>query len=183
MNKLLETYEIDKYGLHARLVREEDAEFIVRLRTNERNARFIHATENSVEKQVEWINQYKVREAKGEDYYFVFYSQEQPVGLIRIYDIDYEAKKATAGSWVCEPDLPMQIPISILIICREILFDVLGLEKDCFDVRKGNKHVQRVHMMMGAEIVAEDELNYYFELPKEVFDEKKQEIINLLNIE
>ena len=50
------------------------------------------------------------------------------------------------------------------------------------DVRKGNKHVQRVHKMMGAEIVAEDEWNYYFELHKEVFDEKKQEIINLLNI-
>jgi RimJ/RimL family protein N-acetyltransferase len=182
MIKLSSDFELDRYGLHVRLVREEDAEFIVRLRTNERNARFIHATDGNVEKQVEWIKQYKVREANGEDYYFIFYSQEHPVGLIRIYDIDYEAKKATAGSWVCEPDLPMQIPISILIICREILFDVLGMEKDCFDVRKGNKHVQRVHKMMGAEIVAEDELNYYFELPKEVFEEKKHEIINLLNI-
>lgn len=177
-----DNFEIERYGLKFRLVREEDAEFIVKVRTDERNARFIHATDASVEKQVEWIKQYKVREAKGEDYYFIFYAQEQPVGLIRIYDIDYKDKKATAGSWVCVPDLPMQIPISVLIICREILFDTLGMEKDCFDVRKGNKHVQRVHKMMGAEIVAEDELNYYFELPKEVFEEKKHEIINLLNI-
>lgn len=175
-------FEIERYGLKVRLVHEEDAEFIVRLRTDERNARFIHATDASVEKQEEWIRKYKVREAKGEDYYFIFYAQEQPVGLIRIYDIDYVAKKATAGSWVCVPDLPMQIPISVLIICREILFDTLGMEKDCFDVRKGNKHVQRVHKMMGAEIVAEDDLNYYFELPREVFEEKKHEIINLLNI-
>ena len=176
-------FTIEKYGLKVRLVREQDAEFIVKVRTDERNARFIHATDVSVEKQVDWIKQYKEREAKGEDYYFMFYFQEQPVGMIRIYDIDYDAKKATAGSWVCSPDLPMQTPISVLIICREILFDTLGMEKDCFDVRKGNKHVQRVHKMMGAEIVAEDELNYYFELSKEVFEEKKHEIINLLNID
>lgn len=182
MRKLPTDFELSKYGLQVRLVREEDAEFIVRVRTNERNARFIHATDVSVEKQVEWIRQYKIREVQGEDYYFIFYFQNRPVGLIRIYDINYKGKEATAGSWVCEPDLPMQIPISVLIICREILFDTLGMEKDCFDVRKGNKHVQRVHKMMGAEIVAEDEWNYYFELHKEVFDEKKQEIINLLNI-
>ena len=63
------------------------------------------------------------------------------------------------------------------------MFNLLGMEKDCFDVRKGNRQVQRVHKMMGAEIVAEDELNYYFELPKTVFQEKKKDIINLLNIE
>lgn len=183
MRTLSSDFEIDTYGLHVRLVCENDAEFILRLRTNERNARFIHATDNRIEKQVEWIKQYKERESNGEDYYFIFFSQRRPVGVIRIYDIDCREKKATIGSWVCELDLPMQIPISILIICREILFDVLGMEKDCFDVRKVNKHVQRVHKMMGAELVAEDELNYYFELPKVVFDEKKQEIINLLNIE
>ena len=119
----------------------------------------------------------------GVDYYFTFFSENKPVGVIRIYDIDYRAKKATAGSWVCEPELPMQIPLYILIICREIMFDLLGMEKDCFDVRKGNKQVQRTHKMMGAEIVAEDELNYYFELHKVVFIEKKKEIINILNVE
>ena len=181
--KIPSNFELDRYGLHVRLVREEDAEFIVKLRTNERNARFIHSTNPNIETQREWIKYYKEREANGEDYYFIFYSQDKPVGVIRIYDIDYREKKATAGSWVCEPDLPLQIPICILIICRDIMFNLLGMEKDCFDVRKGNRQVQRVHKMMGAEIVAEDELNYYFELPKTVFQEKKKDIINLLNIE
>ena len=183
MTKLPFNFELNRYGLHARLVREEDAEFIVKLRTNEHNARFIHTTNPSIEKQQEWIRNYKEREKKGEDYYFVFFSQNQPVGLIRIYNIDDIVQKATAGSWVCEPELPIQIPISILIICREIMFDILGVETDCFDVRKGNKQVQRTHKLMGAEIVAEDELNYYFELPKAVFQDKKNDIINLLNIE
>ena len=183
MTTLPSNFELDRYGLHVRLVREEDAEFIVKLRTNERNARFIHATSPNIEHQQEWIRNYKEREINGVDYYFTFFSENKPVGVIRIYDIDYRAKKATAGSWVCEPELPMQIPLYILIICREIMFDLLGMEKDCFDVRKGNKQVQRTHKMMGAEIVAEDELNYYFELHKVVFIEKKKEIINILNVE
>ena len=129
------------------------------------------------------IRNYKEREINGVDYYFIFFSENKPVGVIRIYDIDYREKKATAGSWVCEPELPMQIPICILIICREIMFDILGIEKDYFDVRKGNKQVQRIHKMMGAEIVAEDNLNYYFELPRAIFQEKKKDIVELLNIE
>ena len=183
MTSLPSNFELDRYGLHVRLVHEEDAEFIVKLRINERNARFIHSTSPNIETQKAWIRSYKKREANGKDYYFIFSSHSQPVGVIRIYDIDYIKKRATAGSWVCEPELPMQIPISILIICREIMFDMIGAEKDCFDVRKGNKQVQRTHEIMGAEIVAEDELNYYFELPNAVFQEKKKDIINLLNIE
>ncbi len=183
MNKLPENFELDRYGLHVRLVRVEDAEFIVKLRTNERNARFIHVTNSNIAIQQEWIRDYKIRETKGEDYYFIFYFENKPVGVIRIYDIDYRKKKATAGSWVCESDLPLQIPICILIICREIMFDSLGMEKDCFEVRKGNKQVQRTHKMMGAEIVAEDNLNYYFELSRAIFQEKKKDIVELLNIE
>ena len=183
MNTLPSNFELDRYGLHVRLVREEDAEFIVKLRTNVRNARFIHATNPNIAVQQEWIKNYKKRETKGEDYYFIFYFENKPVGVIRIYDVDNREKKATAGSWVCESDLPLQIPICILIICREIMFDLLGMEKDCFDVRKGNKQVQRIHKMMGAEIVAEDNLNYYLELPRAIFREKKNDIVELLNIE
>ena len=182
MKKLSDNFELERYGLYARLVREEDVEFIVRLRTNERNARYIHATSANVTDQIEWIRKYKLREERGEDYYFIFYFHEAPVGLIRIYDIDYEKKNVTAGSWVCQPDLPMQVPILILVICREIMFEEIGAELDQFDVRKGNKHVQRVHKMMGAEKVSEDEENYYFELTKNDFQLRKSDVLELLNV-
>lgn len=181
---ITESFELERYGLHLRMVRMEDAEFIIRLRTDPKLGHYLHATSNDISKQKEWLAVYKKREKRGEDYYFVFETPKgNPIGVIRIYNIDYIAKKATAGSWVCAQNLPIQIPISVLIICREIMFDMLGMEKDCFDVRKTNKQVLRLHKMMGAEMVAEDELNYFFELPKEVFEEKKHEIINLLNIE
>lgn len=182
MKLLPENFELDRYGLHVRLVREEDAAFIVKLRTNPQLSKFLHQTNPDVSVQQEWIRQYKLRETKGEDFYFIFYSQDKPVGVIRIYDIDYSKSKATIGSWVCELDLPLPIPVSTLIIGREIMFEILRVETDCFEVRKANKHVQRVHKMMGAEIVAEDKENYYYELSKNVFEEQKMEVINLLNI-
>ena len=86
MTKLPENFELDRYGLHVRLVREEDAEFIVKLRTNERNARFIHATSPNIEHQQEWIRNYKEREINGVDYYV--YTLTDPVtvnGFLQTY--------------------------------------------------------------------------------------------------
>ncbi len=68
--QLPSNFELEKYGLHVRLVREEDAEFILQLRTDPLLSRFLHATKNNLQKQKEWIRDYKLREAKGEDYYF-----------------------------------------------------------------------------------------------------------------
>ena len=66
MKTLPSNFELDRYGLHVRLVREEDAEFIVKLRTNEHNSRYIHDTVADVEQQKVWLRAYKQREIEGE---------------------------------------------------------------------------------------------------------------------
>ena len=99
MNKLPEKFELDRYGLHVRLVREGDAEFIVRLRTDELLGRYIHATANDVEKQREWIKEYQKREASGKEYYFIFEtSAGNPLGVYRLYEITEESLHLVAGS-------------------------------------------------------------------------------------
>ena len=73
MNTILPSnFEISKYGLHARFVIESDAEFILSLRTNPMLSRFLHSTDNDVEKQKIWIRNYKERERNGTDYYFIY---------------------------------------------------------------------------------------------------------------
>ena len=49
MNKLPSNFELDRYGLHVRLMREVDAEFVVEMRTNPQNAQTIHNNNPSVE--------------------------------------------------------------------------------------------------------------------------------------
>ena len=64
--------KIEKYGLKARLVEEQDAAFILSLRTDPKLSRFLHPTENDEEKQRAYIRGYKEREKQGKDYYFIF---------------------------------------------------------------------------------------------------------------
>ncbi len=180
MNKLAEDFEYEAYGVQVRLVREEDAAFILELRTDESLSRYLHATDCDVEAQLEWLRAYKEREKQGLDYYFVYSAQGVPFGVNRIYDIT--ERQGTAGSWICRPGTAMEHSVASLLILRDILFEQLGLEYDVFDVRKGNKHVQRMHKMMGASQTGETELDYLYSLSKADYLLARENIIELLNL-
>lgn len=119
---------INKYGLHARLVREDDAAFILSLRTDPKLSRFIHPTENDEEKQRAYIRGYKEREKQGVDYYFLFFLLDNPVGLARIYNV--QETTFTFGSWLFKEGLPYWVSIAGAIIAREFAFEELGKEKE-----------------------------------------------------
>ncbi len=180
MKKLSTNFETDKYGLHVRLVNETDATFILSLRTDERLGKYLHTTDNDVAKQVEWITNYKQREKEGIDYYFLYTLNGKPIGVNRIYDITSES--GTAGSWICKQDTPFEYSVATLLILRDVLFDILELPLDTFDVRKGNTHVQKTHKMMGAKQIGETELDYLYTLTKKDYLSARTELIQMLNL-
>lgn len=149
MTKLPENFELDRYGLHVRLVREEDAEFIVRLRTDEKLSKYIHPTENNIQKQIDYIKGYKEREARGEDYYFIFLYQNQSVGVARLYNITEQC--FTFGSWLFVPDIPFWVSAAGALITREIGFEMLDkeLEKEVDGTHEDNKGVISFSKMLG----------------------------------
>lgn len=176
-------FKYEKYGIAVRLVTEGDAEYILSLRTNAKLSKYIHTTDADINKQIQWIHNYKIREKEGVDYYFMYVHNGVNIGVSRIYDIDDSKSRGTSGSWICSEDAPMEYKVATLIIGREILFEVLNLKFDFFDVRKGNVKVQRLHKMFGAEVIDEDDLIYYFRLTKELFEKKKDSVLDLLNIQ
>lgn len=180
MKKLPSDFTYQRYGVTVRFIQESDAEFILSLRTNPKLSRYIHATSMDITKQIEWTREYKKREQTGSDYYFIYSYENQYVGVNRIYDIT--ADSGTGGSWVCRPDTDAEVSVSTLLIMRDIMFEELGLQYDKFDVRKGNKQVQRIHKMMGAKIVAESNIDYFFELSRDEYLTKRDNIIELLNL-
>lgn len=149
MTKLPENFELDRYGLHVRLVREEDAEFIVKLRTNPRLSKYIHFTDCDVIKQRNYICNYKQREYNGEDFYFIFFLHDDPVGVARIYNI--EDATFTFGSWVFKEGLPYWVSIAGAIISREFAFEYLGKEKELETdgTHEDNKGVISFSRMLG----------------------------------
>ena len=142
-------FKLEKYGLICRFVEEKDAEFILRLRTDPILSRYLHATDGDVQKQKEWIHEYKERERKGEDYYFIFFKDSRPVGLNRMYNI--HGTTFTTGSWLFSPEAPFESSIAASIIVREIAFEQLGMKyEDAYDgCHIDNKKVMKFNHMMG----------------------------------
>lgn len=180
MNILSEDFELERYGVKARLVTEQDAPFILSLRTDEKLSRFLHKTDDDLAKQLGWMKAYKERERKGLDYYFIYANADGPFGLNRIYDIHDDC--GTGGSWLCKPGSDVEASIATLLIMRDIMFERMGLQYDLFDVRKGNKHVQKIHKMMGAQPIGETDLDYLFRLSKSDYQASKENILQLLNL-
>lgn len=181
MSKKLDSdFKFSRYGIDARLVQVDDAEFILGLRTNEKLSRHIHATSNDIEQQKSWMRSYKEREAKGEDYYFIYSFNGCDFAVNRIYDIN--TARGTGGSWLCQQGTEVEHSMATLLIMRDILFEVLDLDYDVFDVRKNNKIVQKTHLLLGAKKIGETELDYLYSLSKEDYQNKKQNIIQLLNL-
>lgn len=170
MISLPENYELEKYGIQVRLVREDDAEFILKLRTNQQISRFLNHTDNDMAKQIAWTKEYKKREALGLDYYFIFLKDGQPIVLNRLYDIDWVHLTFTSGSWVSVPGTDYEAVMTCSVIVLEIAFDILGLLVDIYDVRKGNNQVLHFHRkILGAYEYGETEQDYLFMLTNEAW--------------
>ena len=179
MVKLQPDFESDRYGLHVRLVREEDAEFIVRLRTDPQICRYIHSTSEDVCKQKQWIRDYIVREKQGKELYFIFSKENENIGLARLYNI--EDGKFTSGSWLsCSNFIGGGVLCDI--ISREIAFDLFPEYINYFDIRKENRKVLRYAKSYHPVLYKEDEENFYFHTDKMTFERYKQIYLRMAKI-
>lgn len=163
MIKLPSDFKLNRYGILARLVCEEDAEFITALRSNAKLGRYIHANSGDVEAQKLWTREYKKREAEALDYYFIFFKDDKPIVLCRLYNIDWVHLSYTSGSWVSVPGTDYEDVMKCSVIMGEIAQDALGLLVDIYDVRKGNAQVLNFHRnILHAHQYGETELDYLF---------------------
>lgn len=187
MEKLPKNFELDLYGLQVRFVEKEDAGFILKLRTDKVLSKYIHPTENNLEKQREWIREYKKRESRGEDYYFVFSREGIPVGLNRIYSIRDDV--FTTGSWIFDRNVPFECVVASALIIRVIAFEIMAmkLENGYDGCHEDNKKVIKFNRMIGLKESGriQDTKGTYITmtLTKEDFEKNKTKIVNLLNLE
>lgn len=152
MKKLPADFELDRYGLHCRLVREEDAEFIVKLRSNPDIGKYIHLSSGSVVEQKKWIRDYKGREKEGKDYYFIFEFQSRPVGVYRIVEVNDDGTYM-CGSLVFGLSAYKMASVAAFMIVHEIAFENLELSKevDYMGTHAENKSVLMCKKMFGFE--------------------------------
>ena len=169
---------IQKYGLVFRFVEPNDSAFILSLRTDEKLAKHLSKTSIALEDQIAWINGYKEREKKGEEYYFIFETlSNERVGLIRLYDIS--GTNYNCGSWLIKPGIDDFAAIKSDLFINDFALNILNLEKCYFDVRKHNKKVLRYHKMFATQ-VGEDDENIYLLTDRSAFQRKKEYLFSIL---
>ena len=170
MKKLPENFTLERYGLQVRLVNEEDAEFIVALRTDSRLSRYIHETSSNVEDQKQWIRNYKKREAEGLDYYFMFSVNNVRQGVARIYNITEDS--FTQGSWIFSPDAVLGASVLGNIISSEMGFEFLDKKVLYTDARRDN-NTHRYVKSFYPEVIKTDEENIYYRILPEDYNRGK----------
>ena len=160
-------------NLNLRTVAIEDAEFIYNMRQNQNKTKFLSKVTGTVDSQKEWIKNYKQREEKKKEFYFVIESKdERKLGLVRMYD--FQDNSFCWGSWLIKEDAPKSTAIESALQIYEFGFYSLGFEKSHFDVRKGNDKVISFHQRFGAKIVDEDALDYFFNFEKSDYEITKE---------
>jgi RimJ/RimL family protein N-acetyltransferase len=156
-----------------RLAEVSDAEFILRLRLDGQLNRYLSAVEDDLEKQREWLRQYKLREGQGREYYFIAESKDgEPYGTIRLYE--FVGDTFMPGSWVVKRGVAAHVGVEAVLLMYEFGFSALGFTRARFDVRKDNEKSIRFHPRFGARVVGADDLNVYFEITKDEFERAKR---------
>lgn len=169
--------DLESKTIRMRLVEEADAEFILKLRMDRKYNKFLSQVRQSVADQKKWIKDYKNKEERGEQYYFIIENKEKgPCGTVRIYDLKEDS--FCWGSWILNNQKTRYAALESAFLVYDFGFSSLGYQCSRFDVMKGNTSVIDFHRKMGAVETSEDENNIYFKISRASVEETKLRLRN-----
>ena len=180
MMSLPSYFSYHKHGIDVRFVGEDDAEFILSLRTNPELNRFIHATSSDIENQRQWIRDYKKREMDGVEYYFIYSKDGPPFCVNRIYGINGD--EGTTGSWICALKTNPVDVLTTSIVLYYIVFDEIKLRRVLFDTRKDNLSALKVNRALGGVCIDETDKDYFFQLIPSKYHAVRNDLIRVWHI-
>ncbi|WP_296943254.1 GNAT family N-acetyltransferase [uncultured Massilia sp.] len=168
MPKLLEP--VAGYGFRLRPITQDDAAFVVELRTALADARYLHPISPDVEPQRQWIAGYEAREG---DYYFIVEREKDgyPEGTIGIYD--EQDGQAEWGRWILRRN-SLAAPASVALAYR-YAFETLGLRRLYCRTVADNKPVVSFHASTGL-ATSQPRMEKLFRLNGVDYDAVEQEV-------
>ena len=181
MKKLRYNSIIQAEGIIMKLIDKSDAKFIVDLRTDRKLGKFISNTSLNIDDQINWIKEYKKREANQKEFYFIFEDSNHKLwGAVRLYNLSEDS--FTLGSWICLPGNNDNIAIKAWLLGIVFGFEKLNYKTCLLDVRKKNLSVLNYIKLYFPILIKEDVLNYFFRLDKDIFYKNRERVIKLLNL-
>ena len=163
-----------------RLVDKSDANFIISLRSDKRASKYLSPVSTDINDQICWIEDYKIREQKEEEFYIMCLSKNDNIrqGVFRIYNIKSDSFEI--GSWLFSKDSIRNAAIHTDLDCRVFFFNKLKVNKCYFEVVKSNKKVLKYHSIFSPKLIGENESKFKFELDKVKFLSTRKKLIKLI---
>ena len=121
--------------VNLRIVEVDDADFILSLRCDENKSKYLHKTDNDIDKQKDYIR--KTLKKQNEWYFIIERLTGEKIGTYRIYDVREES--FCIGSWLMKNGVTALEMMESDYLTRKFGFNKLNFDKLHFDVRKGNK--------------------------------------------
>ncbi|KGA24619.1 butyryltransferase [Pectobacterium brasiliense] len=174
--------DISSKTISLRLAKVDDAEFIYKLRVNDKLNKHISSFHGDVNNQKEWLVNYKLKEKNNEEYYYIITRNDtgQPIGTVRLYDFINKNESFCWGSWILSENKTRSAAIESALLVYEIGFTHLGFIGCHFDVRKNNNLVVDFHKKSGAKVVSENNLDYFFVYSLDAFLKLKEKYKSFL---
>lgn len=160
--------QVEGSRLVLRLIRPEDADYLYGLRMNPVYNQHLSRVEGTVEDQRWWIENYKTREAAGQELYYLI-SRHDGVncGVVRLYGIERE--QFTWGSWILDHNKPPKAALESAVLSFGIGFESLAKERALIDVRIDNLHAQAFYRRIGMMETHADAQDIFFTYTREMF--------------
>ena len=169
------------HRLQLRLISRDDAAYVHGLRKNPAYNAHLSPVAGTVDDQRRWIDDYRLREDAGFEYYYVIERLDGlRCGTVRLYDIG--AQRFTWGSWILDHNKPAKAALESAVMVYSAAFDGLKLQNSLFDVRKDNARTLAFHRRFGAVETGQDADNIYFELTRDSFARDRARYSDIIKV-
>lgn len=161
---------------HLRLVEIHDATYLAELRSRSDLNQYLSSGVFNPESQRLWIEQYKTRERRGAEYYFIIVSDGERKGAVRLYDFRNVGGSISFcfGSWIVAPPRVAGLSTYAFLAAMEIGFGQMGFPTCHFDVRRENARAVAFYERAGALRTGEDDLDFFYTYSRAQFDAFRQ---------
>lgn len=169
----------------------EDSAFILSLRADPKKARFIHKTDNDLQKQMEYMKHYKT--LSDEWYYIVESKEGEPLGTQSIYPYpmlhphwisEQNPSKGILGPgrWLMKDGLSPLIGLESDYLIKKLFFEDFNMAIEPMMIHENNTNVLSFHMKWGAKIIgwSEEEKHHLLELSKDDYEKNKPNFERML---
>lgn len=169
-------------NLTLQLIMPDDAGYVRTLRTDPTYNRHLSAVHGTVEDQRQWIEEYKAREANGEELYYVIERKDGTrCGLVRLYDIGDDS--FTWGSWILDANKPRKAALESALLSFGVGFCCLNLPKAFVDVRINNEKARAFYVRLGMKELRREGQDIFFAYDRETFEADQNKLLQIIGQE